>query len=351
MSGVEVRPLGTTGLSVSALGFGCGAVGGVLVRGSELERTRAVAIALDRGVTYFDTASDYGGGLSETNLGLALRAIRANPVVGTKIRLDKGDLEDIEAAVARRVDAGLRRLGRDGVDLMQLHNAVGARRDLTRGQLSAEDLGRVLATFARLAETGRFRRWGINGLGEPETINSLAGADLHSAQICYNLLNPTAGMPAPPGFSFEDLDLMIDRHAAYGAGVLAFRALAGGALAGGGSPHVNAMDPVETIYSAPDYDTDTRLAARFMALVHEGHVRSLAEAAMRFVLSKPGISSVLIGISDLDQLETAFDAVEKGRLSEDALARIAEIQAGLTNTDPPNGARTAKSPKTGNVAK
>jgi aryl-alcohol dehydrogenase-like predicted oxidoreductase len=72
---------------------------------------------------------------------------------------------------------------------------------------------------------------------------------------------------------------------------------------------------------------------------------------MRFVLSKPGISSVLIGISDLDQLETAFDAVEKGRLSEDALARIAEIQAGLTNTDPPNGARTAKSPKTGNVAK
>ncbi len=70
------RSLGNTGLEVSALGFGCGAVGGLLVRGEYGEMVRTVARAIEGGVTYFDTAALYGNGLSEENLGRVLRELK-----------------------------------------------------------------------------------------------------------------------------------------------------------------------------------------------------------------------------------------------------------------------------------
>src|SRR5439155_20668284 len=71
---IEDRELGKTGLRVSALGFGCGNVGGLMIRGSVAERERAVARAVELGINYFDTAPAYGDGQSERNLGAALKA-------------------------------------------------------------------------------------------------------------------------------------------------------------------------------------------------------------------------------------------------------------------------------------
>ena len=88
---MERRALGRTGLEVSALGFGCGAVGGLMVRGDPGAQRRAVERALAAGVRYFDTAPGYGDGRSEENLGRVLREIgagAAGAVVGTKLRLD-----------------------------------------------------------------------------------------------------------------------------------------------------------------------------------------------------------------------------------------------------------------------
>ena len=73
---MNYRMLGDTGLEVSALGFGCGAVGGLLVRGEYGEMVRTVARAIEEGVTYFDTAALYGNGVSEQNLGRVLRELR-----------------------------------------------------------------------------------------------------------------------------------------------------------------------------------------------------------------------------------------------------------------------------------
>jgi aryl-alcohol dehydrogenase-like predicted oxidoreductase len=66
---MEKRTLGRTGLKVSVLGFGCGAVGGLMVRGSPADQERAVARATELGIDYFDTAAMYGNGESERNLG------------------------------------------------------------------------------------------------------------------------------------------------------------------------------------------------------------------------------------------------------------------------------------------
>src|SRR5688572_30849697 len=125
---MEQRDFGRTGLKVSVLGFGCGAVGGLLVRGDPAEQANAVRRALDAGITYFDTAPVYGDGRSEENLGRALAELNAwdRVVVGTKVRLLPDELRDPAAAIRRSLEQSLRRLNHDSVGLIQLHNRISA---------------------------------------------------------------------------------------------------------------------------------------------------------------------------------------------------------------------------------
>src|SRR5215207_9082675 len=88
---MEKRTLGRTGLQVSVLGFGCGAVGGLMVRGNPADQERAVARALEAEVNYFDTAVQYGDGASERNLGRVLKNLRRDrrhesPTTARRIR-------------------------------------------------------------------------------------------------------------------------------------------------------------------------------------------------------------------------------------------------------------------------
>ena len=123
---MEYRELGRTNLRVSALGFGCGNVGGLMIRGTRAERERAVARALDLGVNFFDTAPLYGDGVSEEHLGEALQAVKARCLVATKVRVGPAGLDDPAGAVTRSLETSLRRLRRDRVDLLQLHDPVRA---------------------------------------------------------------------------------------------------------------------------------------------------------------------------------------------------------------------------------
>src|SRR5262245_65336641 len=110
---MELRPLGNTGLTVSALGFGCGNVGGLMVRGTHEDQVAAVRRAMDAGITYFDTAPSYGNGLSETHLGEVLKELDAwdQVTVGTKLRVEPG--EDPAPAVRNSVIESLKRLQTD----------------------------------------------------------------------------------------------------------------------------------------------------------------------------------------------------------------------------------------------
>jgi len=163
---MEYRQLGRTGLVVSALGFGCGAVGGLLIKGERREMLRVVARAVELGVTYFDTARSYGGGASEANLGMVLEELRPAVLVGTKVQLAAEDLRDIERAIVESAEGSLRRLRRDQIDLFQLHNLLASERASRGSWLGHDDLARAAEALQNLRRQGKIRAWGINGLGD-----------------------------------------------------------------------------------------------------------------------------------------------------------------------------------------
>src|SRR5437764_10964878 len=124
---VEKRKLGRTGLDVSLLGFGCGAVGGLMIKGAAADQERAVARAVELGINYFDTAQMYGNGESERNLGRVLKALKPGVYVGTKVRLPPTERGQIGQAIAASLEASLQRLQLERVDLYQFHNAIVGR--------------------------------------------------------------------------------------------------------------------------------------------------------------------------------------------------------------------------------
>src|ERR1700736_5761011 len=102
---MQLRVFGRTGLELSMLGFGCGAVGGFMVRGDPADQERIIARAIAVGVNYFDTAVQYGDGQSEKNLGRVLQKLKpANVVVGTKVRIPPGDFGRITDAVTTSLE-------------------------------------------------------------------------------------------------------------------------------------------------------------------------------------------------------------------------------------------------------
>ena len=326
---MEKRRFGRTGLQVSALGFGCGAVGGLMVKGDATDQERAVARALELGINYFDTAQMYGHGQSEINLGRVLKALKPDVYVGTKVRLPPTAPGQFGAAIAASLDASLKRLQLERVDLFQFHNAiVGA----TEGADCSADivLNEVVPAFQRLRAQGKFDFFGITCNGETAALHRVVDAGaFDSGQVSYNLLNPSPGMALPAGYPAQDYGDLLGHALAADMGVIVIRVLAAGALSGTEARHPLGSPPPEPIGSGADYRRDVARAQRFAPLVREGHADSLIELAIRYPLAHRAVSTVLVGYSTLEQLEYAASAVEKGPLSPAAMARIAEIQRGF----------------------
>lgn len=319
---MKQRPLGRTGLQVSELGYGCGMVGGLLVRGEYPAMRRSVARAIELGLNYFDTAPLYGEGQSEVNLGAILRELRADVVVGTKVRIAAKDLGRIEAAITASMEASLRRLGRDSVDLFQLHNLITSQRRPDAGSVTPDDLPAAIHAFEALHRQGKTRFWGITALGDTEALHRAVGmGGFHTMQTVYNALNPSGGRRVGPRFPYQDYRQLIDTAVAKGIGVIAIRVLAGGALSGTTDRHPIAMRDVAPLATGRDYAEDAARARRLDFLVAEGHVGSLAEAGVRFAIGKPEISTAMVGTSSLEQLEQAVAAAKRGALPADVAER------------------------------
>jgi aryl-alcohol dehydrogenase-like predicted oxidoreductase len=324
---MQRRRLGKTGLEVSALSFGCGAVGGLMTRGAPADQERAVARAIDAGLTYFDTAPQYGSGTSEENIGRILAKLEPKVVLGTKVRVSENDYGRIESAIVASCEASLKRLGRDSVDLFQLHNRIVA---TTAGDgLSADTvLGEVVPAMQKLRQQGKVRFIGITALGETAALHRIAKSGaFDTAQVCYNALNPSAGPAVAKDYPAQNYEQLLARTGKAGMGTIGIRVLAGGALSGSAERHPLATQNVEPIGSAFDFGADVARAQRFAPLVAAGHGADLVEIALRFALAEPGLSTVLIGLATIEHLERAIAAAEKGPLPAEALARMREIQA------------------------
>lgn len=311
---------------MSALGFGCGATGGLIIGGDDATKLRAVARAVDAGINYFDTAQAYGNGASETQLGRVLAQLKPNVIVGSKVMLRGPEFDDIENAIVRAVEVSLMRLQLERLDLFQLHNPIGLARTPGRNWIALSDLDAVSRAFERLCEQGKIAHWGINGLGDSDgLLQAVASCGAQSIQACLNLLNSSAGRGAPVDPAFQDYRGLILAAARANVGVIAIRVLAGGALAGTAERHTLASRSVDPIATSSTYDGDVALAQRFQPLVANGFAHTLAEAAIRFAAYEPSVSTALVGFSSLIQLDQAISAVERGPLHTEAL-KIATSQ-------------------------
>ena len=326
---METRTLGRTGLAVSVLGFGCGAVGGLMVRGNPSDQERAVARAIELGINYFDTAAMYGNGESERNLGRVMKSLKPDIFVGTKVRVPDGERSRIGAAITASLDASLQRLQLDHVDLFQLHNHITE--DASDGGFTPETvLGEVIPAFERLREQGKTRFCGITAVGDTPALHRVVDAcAFETAQVSYNLLNASAGAAVAPGYPAHDFGNLLAHTKRAEMGVINIRVLAAGALSGTEDRHRLGSPSVEPIGSGGSYRTDVERARRLEPLIREGHAESLVDAALRFAIANDAVSTVLVGYSTLDQLETAARSINKGPLSRAALDRLAELQRGF----------------------
>ena len=321
---MNYRKFGNTGIEISEIGFGCGDVGGLMVRGEHADQVRAVARAMELGINYFDTASRYGGGQSETNLGQVLKELSAEVYVGTKYSLGEADPNDLKAGVIQSVEASLKRLGREQVDLIQLHDRISSQTDVSVRAITVSDvLGEVREALEALKFQGKVRFYGMTGVGEPNGIHEVVASGLVSTvQTVYNLINASAGAAAPAGFDMPDYDRLIDLSVEKNVGVIVIRVLAAGALTGTSVRHPVAVQTVAPIGSGRDFQQDESRARQFAFIVNEGFASDMPEASIRFALSNPGVSTVLVGYSDLEHLEKSVQYAAKGPLLAEALARL-----------------------------
>lgn len=326
---MEYRAFGRTGLQLSILGFGCGAVGGLMVRGAPADQERAVAQAIEAGINYFDTAAQYGNGESEKNLGRILAKLKPNVIVGTKVRIQSADFNRIAGAVAESLEASLKRMGRDQVDIFHLHNAItsnGGGESLSAAQV----LNEVVPAFEKLREQGKLRFPGITAVGDTSALHQVIDSrSFFSAQVSYNMLNPSAAEHLPQNYPAQDYGRLFDHTLAAGVGVVGIRVLAGGALSGVAERHPIASPPPEPIGSANSYTADQERARRLVPLVQQGYATSLSEAAIRFAITSKAMGTILVGMATIEQFEQSLAAVNKGPLPSAMLAQLTELQKGF----------------------
>jgi L-galactose dehydrogenase/L-glyceraldehyde 3-phosphate reductase len=327
---MQYRPLGMTGIKVSAVSFGAGPVPALLTDPAAGERQHAaVRQALDAGVNWFDTAPTYGDGRSEAALGATLRALGAagRVHVATKVRLAPERPDDIGGQVRESFTGSLRRLGLGRVTLLQLHNAVTTWRGDLPTSVTPDDVlgpGGVLEAFEALRRAGRVEHLGLTGMGDMAALRAvLDSGAFATVQVPYNLLIPRLRLTGSAGLTEMDDGKLMRTCAERGVGVIAIRVLAGGALA--------LQPPSEhtlqtKFFPLALYDADRCRAEALAARLPDG--MSLPEAAVRFVLARPAVATALVGFGGPEQVADAVRWAAAGPLP----AGLAEQ---LVGTEPP----------------
>jgi D-threo-aldose 1-dehydrogenase len=320
---MRYRPFGRTGLQVSELIFGGGWVGGILIHQDDATKRAALARALEAGINWIDTAPSYGDGKSEEALGWLLQEVEQKPYLSTKVRLDLGRLDDIPGQIERSLEASLKRLRLTSVDLFQLHNPIGpATTDRLLGVEQVLGKGGVADVFDRLRAKGLTRFIGITALGDAGACREvIASGRFDSAQVYYNLLNPSAGQTMPPAWHGQNFGGLIAACREHGVAVLNIRVLAAGVIAT--DQRHGRENPIT---DDADLATEGERARAVFARLGERY-GTRAQTAIRFALANPGLAGVVAGMAELAHLEEALAAAAMGPLPEAALAELRDLYA------------------------
>jgi aryl-alcohol dehydrogenase-like predicted oxidoreductase len=320
---MEYRNLGASGLKVPVLSFGTGTFGGqgplfsAWGRSDADEARRLVDVCLEAGVNLFDSADVYSNGASEEILGAAIKGRRDKVLISTKMSLPMGD-GPLDAGSSRHrllasVEAALRRLGTDYIDLLQLH-AFDA----------FTPIEEVLSTLDALMRVGKLRYLGVSNFSGWQLMKSLAIADRHgwpryvAHQVYYSLLGRD--------YEWELMPLARDQ----GVGALVWSPLGWGRLTGKirrDQPLPQTSRLHATAQFGPPVD-DQRLYAIVDVLdaIAAETGRTVPQAAIAWLLSRPTVSSVIIGARDETQLRDNLGAVGWS-LSANQLKRLDEVSA------------------------
>ncbi|PQZ95808.1 aldo/keto reductase [Arthrobacter sp. MYb227] len=302
MNSVEYRRLGNSGLTISAVGLGCNNLGRAGTATETQEGADAVIHAsLESGITFFDVADVYGRepGLSEIMLGKALGSRRDEVVIGTKFGMDMvgANGNDFDARgsrgyIIRAVEASLRRLGTDYIDLYQFH---------TPDQRTP--IAETLAALDDLVQAGKVRYIGHSNrsgwqIADAEfTARMQGGERFISSQNHYNLLDRRAELEVCPAAE------------AYGLGLLPYFPLANGLLTGKYSDGV-----------APEGSRLTHARTHLMHQVDYGQLREFSEfavardltelqVAFSWLAAQPSVSSVIAGATRPEQVRENAQAI------------------------------------------
>jgi L-galactose dehydrogenase len=304
---MEYRKLGQTDLNLSLVGFGGATLGGVFGNIDPADAIRAVHLAVDSGINFFDSSPYYGITVSETRLGEALAGRRERVVVSTKCGRYGFDQFDFSAKrVTASIDESLRRLQTDYIDLFQVH-------DVEFGDVE-QIIHETLPALRQLQKQGKARYIGITGY-PPKLMRRMAeGTPVDSIlTYChYNLIN-------------TDMDGVLTNFAReHGIGLINASGLCMGLLTQHGPPDW---------HPAPQ---EVRDAGKKAAEYCRAHGADISKLALRFCLDHPFVSSTLIGMSSTREVEISLKLLESST-DKELLAQVEAILAPVFNYVWPSG--------------
>jgi aryl-alcohol dehydrogenase-like predicted oxidoreductase len=343
---MDYRRLGQTELRVSALGLGCGRLGSVTQAGGNKAALRLIETAFDAGINFFDTADIYGQGTSEALLGKALKPHRDKVVIGTKagyclstlgsiakrikpllrrfIRFKPSLAQSIQNVrsgqkeqnfssdyLAARIEASLRRLQTQRLDLFQLHSPPTD--VLLKGDL--------FETLEQFKTAGKIRCYGVSCLTADDALICLKYPGLAMVQIELNLLSPAAAWR------------VLSARATNQPGVVGRQSLAGGLLLRSSA----ALGPQDCGSRAGDFE-NIRKRIEKLERVAAAAGCTVRQLAMQFLLQIDGLSSVLIGTTNELHLREHIEMTNRPPLSAPIMAQLQAI-LGFTTREPSRSAQ------------
>jgi len=305
---MEYRILGRTGLRVSEVGFGAMTIGGeVFGATDDAESLRAVNKAIDLGINLIDTADAYGRGHSEELLAQVLKTRRHEVILATKggnqFTVRQGQRNFDPDYITAALENSLERLGIETIDLYQLHNP------------SAEIMrqGEIFDRLDRFKREGKIRHYGVSLESVEDGLVAVENGRPDTLQVVYNIMHQDPEERLFP--------LAMQRN----IGIIARVPLERGVLSGRfGRTETFAEDDARGQMFRDDKLNEMKSALAELEFLVKDDVSNLADAALRFTISHPAVSTVIPGIRSVAQAESNAGVGGK-RLPEADLARLGEL--------------------------